>query len=417
MNNNVIRREMLVTPPVKISVVQPQYLYEGDRYVLKASLSNNSGTDVNGMLRCVSSVASDEQEVTVPAGEAVPVPIEISVPEGVGSLEFKVTFEGTSVSDGVRVTVPVYPASQVLTEAHSAVLLDGMAEEDLLRSLRGKFVNGSSAGAEYSAVSVMDMLREALPLTVEAEGKDVISQSEAMYVNLLAAGLQSSEGNQVREYVDAAMKAAAKMLAAANADGGFSWFEGMKSSPIVTAVVLERFAGLRDRKLLNMISEELGEDALDAFDEAVVSAIRYLDSVYFNDHDRPLWYGCVSLWQYLNVRSMYVGVPFDEAAARKTVGTKEYSEFKKAVRAYLVPKKGERWSDGAVLSKVRMIRVIDALRKSEQGMALAKAWGISSSVKLRVTWAYFRTAGRTPQAPQVGAVTTVPLSAFCSATA
>ena len=383
MNNNVIRREMLVTLPVKVSVVQPQYLYEGDRYVLKASLSNNSGTDVQGVVRCASSVATDEQEVTVPAGEAVPVPIEISVPEGVGSLEFKVTFEGTSVSDGVLVTVPVYPASQVLTEAHSAVLLDGMAEEDLLRSLRGKFVNGSSAGAEYSAVSVMDMLREALPLTVEAEGKDVISQSEAMYVNLLAAGLQSSEGNQVREYVDAAMKAAAKMLAAANADGGFAWFEGMKSSPIVTAVVLERFAGLRDRKLLNMISEELGEDALDAFDEAVVSAIRYLDSVYFNDHDRPLWYGCVSLWQYLNVRSMYVGVPFDEAAARKTVGTKEYSEFKKAVRAYLVPKKGERWSDGAVLSKVRMIRVIDALRKSEQGMALAKAWGISSSVKLR----------------------------------
>lgn len=383
MNNNVIRREMLVTLPVKVSVVQPQYLYEGDRYVLKTSLSNNSGADVKGVVRCVSSVATDELEVTVPAGGAVSVPFEITAPEGAGNLDFRVVFEGDGVSDGVLVTVPVYPPSQVLAEAHSAVLLHGMSEEAVLRSLRERFVNGSPAGAEYSAVSVMDMLREALPLTVEAKGKDVISQSEAMYVNLLAAGLQSSEGKPVREYVDAAMKAAAKMLAAANSDGGFAWFEGMKSSPVVTAVVLERFAGLRDRKLLNMVSEEFGEDALDAFDDAVVSAVRYMDSVYFSDPYRPLWYGCVSLWQYLNVRSMYVGVPFDEAAARKALGTKGYNEFKKTVRAYLVPKKGERWSDGAVLSKVRMIRVIDALGTSEQGMALAKAWGISSFRKLR----------------------------------
>ncbi len=383
MNNEVIRREMLVTLPVKVSVVQPQYLYEGDRYVLKTSLSNNSDADVKGVVRCASSVATDELEVTVPAGGAVSVPFEITAPEGAGNLDFEVVFEGDGVSDGVLVTVPVYPASQVLAEAHSAVLLHGMSEEDVLRSLREMFVNGSPAGAEYSAVSVMDMLRDALPLTVEAKGKDVISQSEAMYVNLLAAGLQSSEGKPVREYVDAAMKAAAKMLAAANADGGFAWLEGMKSSPVVTAVVLERFAGLRDRKLLNMVSEEFGEDTLDAFDDAVVSAVRYMDSVYFSDPDRPLWYGCVSLWQYLNVRSMYVGVPFDEAAARKAVGAKEYNEFKKTVRAYLVPKKGERWSDGAILSKVRMIRVIDALGTSEQGMALAKAWGISSFRKLR----------------------------------
>jgi hypothetical protein len=75
----------------------------------------------------------------------------------------------------------------------------------------------------------MDMLREALPLVVEADSKDVVSQSEAMYVNLLAAGLQGQEGKPVREYVAAAMTAAEKILACANADGGFGWFEGMKS--------------------------------------------------------------------------------------------------------------------------------------------------------------------------------------------
>lgn len=391
MNNNVIRREMLVTLPVSVSVVQPQYLYENDIYRLKASVSNATGADIKGVVKCMVSedgkndagVPLDDVEIVVPAGESVSVPFETSVPEGVAELGFKVVFEGSACSDGVFVTVPVYPASQVLTETHSAVLLHGMSEEETIRSLRDKFVNVSSAGAECTVVSVMDMLREALPLTVESEGKDVVRLSETMYVNLLAGGLRAMQGGAVRKYVDAAMDAVSKILACANADGGFGWFEGMKSSPIVTAVVLERFAGLRDRKLLNMVSEELGEDALDAFDEAVVSAVRYMDSVYFSDPDRPVWYGCVSLWQYLEVRSRFVGVPFDETSARKAVGIKGYNEFKKAVRGYLVPKKGERWTEGCILSKARMIRIIDALENSQQGRNLAASWGISSGSRLK----------------------------------
>lgn len=382
MNNNVIRRDMLVTLPVKVSVVQPQYLYEGDHYVLRASVSNTSDSDISGMVILDGSVEGT-CEVSVPVGGSVPVSFDVPVPSDTDKIEFKVIFVSGNYTEGVLVSIPVYPDSQVLTEAHSAVLLDGMSEEELLHSLRERFVNVSSIGAEYSEISVIDMMREALPLTVQAEGKDVISQSEALYVNLLAAGLRSSEGLPMRDYVDAAMNAASEILKCLNADGGFGWFEGMKSSPIVTAVVLERFAGLRDRKLLDIVSEELGEDALDAFDDAVVSAVGYLDSVYFNDPDRPLWYGCVSLWQYLNVRSMYVGVPFDAAAARKAAGAKEYNEFKHTLRACLIPRKEERWTDGNVLDKVRMIKVITALESSGPGLDLAKAWGISSGRKLR----------------------------------
>jgi hypothetical protein len=262
-----------------------------------------------------------------------------------------------------------------------------MSEEDLLESLRRRFVNVSSVGAEYSAVSIMDMLRESLSLVVEADSKDVVSQSEAMYVNLLAAGLQEQEGKPVREYVVAAMVAMEKILACANADGGLGWFEGMKSSPIVTASVLDRFAGLRDRGLLNVVSEEFGEDALDAFDEAVTAAVKYLDAVYFSDPDRPSWYGSISVWQYLQVRSMYVGVPFDKSAAQKAVGTKEYKEFRKRVKSLLIPKKNERWTDGAVLSKVRMIRIVNNLLGSSYGEELADAWGLKLSSKLRKSMA------------------------------
>ena len=408
MKNSVLRREMLVTLPVKVDVVQPQYLHAGDKYVLNASVSSTSDLPVAGVAK-LEVYASDSYEgaepvmtsaadVTVPAGGSVPVSFEIDVPSDMPVMGLKVTFAGAYeadgaaahdvlVTDGVFVTVPIYPAEQVLKEAHSAVLLHGMSEEMVLEALRKEFVNVSSVGAEYSAISVMDMLREALPLVVEAGSKDVVSQSEAMYVNLLAAGLRAQEGKPVREYVVAAMGAAEKILACANADGGFGWFEGMKSSPIVTASVLDRFAGLRDRKLLNIVSEELGEDALDAFDAAVTVAVKYLDAVYFSDPDRPSWYGSISLWQYLQVRSMYVGIPFDKAAAQKAVGAKKYKEFKKMVKVFLTPKKGERWTDGDILNKARMIRVINALVGSSYGEDLADAWGLKLSTKLRKSMA------------------------------
>ena len=391
MGNAVVRRDILVTMPVKLDVMQPQYLYSGDRYVLAASVSNNSAHDVCGEvdLRLSDGTAEGDEvvlscvkEVKVPAGKAVPVSFDVEVPAEVGELGFRVSFRGhhepagTDVSDGIGFSVPVHSAEQVLMEAHSGVLLGGMSEDRLVGELRKRFVNVSSAGAEYSAVSIRDMLKDALPLVVEADGKDAISQSEAMYVNMLAAGLRVSDGMDVREYVEAAMKAAGNILACADPDGGFSWFEGMKPSPVVTAVVLERFAGLRDRGLLALVSDQLGEDALDDFDAAVTDAVLYLDEMCFNDTERPLWYGRISQWQYMSVRSMYAGVPFDLSAARRADGGKTYRDFRTAAKDLLVPKKRERWTDGAVLSKVRMISILHRLTSSQQGMGLAAAWGL-----------------------------------------
>lgn len=388
MNNSVVRREMLVTLPVKVAVVQPQYLYSGDRYVLNASVSNVSETAVSGDAvvevyaggshEGAEPLARSAVRVDVPVGGVASVPFEMTVPSDVDTLGFKVVFADGEVSDGLFVTVPVYEASQVIREAHSAVLLSGMSEEEMLQELRGRFVNGSSLGAEYSSVSIMDMLRDALPLVAESEDKDAVSQSVAMYVNMLAAGLRKAEGEDARPYLEAAMTAVSALLDCYEEEGGFAWFEGMKPSPVITAVVLDRYAGLRDRGLLSLVSDTLGEDALDAFDEAVTASVKYLDSVYFKDSDRPVWYGSISLWQYLSVRSKYAGVPFDASLARKNVGSREYREFKSGVKGYLTPGKDEMWTTGAVLAKARMLQILNALSSSEAGVDLAQAWGISA---------------------------------------
>ena len=393
MNNNVLRREMLVTLPVKIDVAQPQYLYKGDRYVLKAAVSNVSGLSVSGAVSVevysgdsyedARPISSDIVNVDVPSGGSSAVPFEVHVPSDVDVLGFKVVFTSGDLSDGAFVTVPVYESSQVIREAHSAVVLSGMSEDEILKELRGRFVNGSSVGAEYYSVSVIDMLREALPLVTEADAEDAVSLSEAMYVNLLAAGLRAAEGEDVRDYLEAARAAADRLVACADEDGGFGWFDGMMPSPVITSLVLERYAGLRDRGLLTIVSDVLGEDALDDFDEAVNAAVGYLDTSYFADSDRPLWYGSISLWQYMRVRSMYAGIPFDVQAARRAVGNGEYRYFQKEVKAYLIPKKTVRWTDGAILSKARMIGILDALSSSREGLRLAQAWGISSGARMR----------------------------------
>ena len=406
MNTAVLRKDMAVTLPVKVSVVEPQYLHQGDKYILKASVSNNSEHALRGMVmldvyhdadyRNADPAEVMQLPLRVVAGSVSEVEFEVDVPQ-VDTLGFRISFAGgyepegmavcdVMIHDAVFVDVQVLPAHQTLVEAHSAVLLPGMSEEDLILSLRERFVNVSSVGAEYSSVSIMKMLREALPLVAEAEGRDVISQSEAMYVNLLGGALRVSDpsagGPSYRDHALAAMTAAGKILACANADGGFGWFEGMTSSPVVTAVVLERYAGLRDRGVLSLVSEELGEDALEDFSEAVAAAVRYLDKSYFARNARPFWYGGLSQLQYMSVRSMYVGIPFDAAAARKDAGSERWKAFTKGAKELLVPKKGDRWTDGAILAKARMLRIISALTSSESGAVLASAWGLKSSARM-----------------------------------
>ncbi len=400
MNNALIDNELLVTLPAKVAVAAPLYLYEGDRYVLKASVSNISPAALAGKIcfemydgktyRDAEPVRVDSVDVNVPAGGSAEAGFEVEVPGDVDSLGFKVVFVGHEcaseggaanealISDGMFVPVPVHLDEKVLTEAHSAVLLGGQSADEVIAGLRKKFVNVSSSGAEYSEVSVMDMIREALPAGYETDGNDAVSLSESIFMNFIAADLRKDDQAGVRKCVETAMNSISRLLACANNDGGFGWLEGMPSSPIVTSLVLERYAQLRDRRLLDVAQHVWGEDSLDGLDCAVLPAVKYLDSAYFADNERPAWYGRLSPGQYLAVRSKFAGIEFDEDAARNAVGGKGYKEFRKQVRNHLIPE--ETGTSGDILSKARMTRtIVDLLDGTPAGFRLRKAWGLSSA--------------------------------------
>ena len=159
-----------------------------------------------------------------------------------------------------------------------------------------------------------------------------------------------------------------KMMACRNADGGFGWFEGMNSSPMITAVLLERFAKLRAR----------GFEVPD-----MTETVKYLDKNQF-DAVKPVWHGWLSDAQYVYVRSLYAEVPFTEKAVTASQ-KKRFSQFTKEVKAYLVPsKKDGRGLKGQILAKARRLLTLRALLERDGGLALAKAWGISLGTSARL---------------------------------
>ena len=377
MLNSVLRQEMTVSVPVKVGVVEPKYLYKGDKAVLHATVSNASDVPVSGTVVLQAYPSADyndgkpfssvSRKVTIPAGETVPVEFDVD-PKDYDELGLKVVFadKAKTFSDAVFVSLPVNEAEQTLTESHSAVLLAGMDKEALLRRLQSEFTGTTSKGAEYKEIDIRQMLLDAIPTKVEPSGKDVLSLSEAFYVRKVASKLGAPQ-----EIVMPDSELIAKVFACRNADGGFGWFQGMHSSPVITAVILERFAKMRDADM-----------AVEGFDP--VPSVKYLDRNQFIHGDIwPYWCGWLSAVQYAHVRSMYSSIAFDVSRETKSEASeysKNFKDFKKYIKDYLIPsEKDGRGLNGQILAKARRIKTLDNLVRREGGLALASAWGIKFS--------------------------------------
>ena len=411
MHNAVAQKELVVSLPVKVSLLEPRYLYVGDRYEAVVTVSSISDEAVSGVLAL--KVGDQEQAlaVTVPAGgtvsHAFPVTADSSVIPSTssvilstssvilsgseGSLTLTAAFKGDGFSDAVRVNVPVYRAAQLLTESHSAVLRAGMDREALLAELRSRFVNIPANQAALKEITILDMVRDAIPAHVVPSGNDVLSLSEAWYVQLLSSRLLSKSASSVNSSASSVILSTSsvipstssvipsevegsqlldKILSCRNADGGFGWFEGMTSSPIITAILLERFALLRDR----------GFEVPDGLEKAV----KFLDKCCFDD-ERPVYCGYLSDAQYMHVRALYSEVPFEVKPVSERE-KKRMKEFTKDAKAYLLPsKKAGRGLSGQILAKARRLLTLRNLAERDGGLALVKAWGISANSKSKLT--------------------------------
>lgn len=364
MHNSVLRREMKVTLPVKISAVEPQFLHDGDRYVARVTVSNGSEGSVGGKVsirlldgkdyRNGKEMASKSGHLEVKGGGSASFECEVQAKDidNLGLLaSFTPDAEGSG-SDAVFVSIPVYPAVQTIMESHSALFKAGMDRDSLIRVLRGKFVNADGSAASAGEISILQMLRDAVPALTVPSSDDALSLSEALYADWLLTKIPGADRMTDSQRDDVT----GRLVAARNPDGGFGWFRGMSSSPVVTATLLERFA-------------KMGAGCPGALAPVLPDAVRFLDRSFLRDSARPLWCGGLSLEQYLYVRSLFPDVKPD------TDGARDLKAFRKAARDYLVPS-GQRGLNGLIFAKARRMKTLKALLDREGGDGLADFFGI-----------------------------------------
>ena len=373
MHNNVLRTEMTVTIPVKVSLVEPLFLYDGDRYVARVNVSNSSDSCVKGKIsiklfdgkdyRNGKVITSKNGQLEVPAGGSASFSCEVAVP-GLNDLGLLASFTPDAEeagADAVFVSTPVYPAVQTLTETHSALLKAGADRDSLIKSLRSQFVNTDGSATSEREISILQMLWDAVPTLIVPSYDDVLSLSESLYADWLLTKIPG--GIRIEDSVR--KKIVGKILETRNPDGGFGWFKGMSSSPVVTATMLERLA-------------KMGDGCPEELRQVLPEAVRFLDRSFLTDSSRPLWCGGLSLEQYLYIRSMFPAVKPDAE------GATDLKDFRKEAKDYLVPS-GERGLNGLILPKARRMKTLKALLDKDGGEELADFFGIKvfTSARLR----------------------------------
>lgn len=364
MHNSVLRREMKVTLPVKISAVEPLFLHDGDRYVARVTVSNSSEGSVEGKVsirlldgkdyRNGKEMASRSGHLEVKGGGSASFECEVQAKDidNLGLLASFTPDAEDSGSDAVFVSIPVYPAVQTIMESHSALFKAGMDRDSLIRTLRGRFVNADGSAASAGEISILQMLKDAVPALTVPSSDDALSLSEALYADWLLTKIPGADRMTDSQRDDVT----GRLVAARNPDGGFGWFRGMSSSPVVTATLLERFA-------------KMGAGCPGALASVLPDAVRFLDRSFLRDSARPLWCGGLSLEQYLYVRSLFPDVKPD------TDGARDLKAFRKAARDYLVPS-GQRGLNGLIFAKARRMKTLKALLDREGGDGLADFFGI-----------------------------------------
>lgn len=377
-NNKTISKEMTVTLPVTISLIQPSYLYSSDRYMLRVGLSNSTSAPISGkvQVRFVNGkdykdrkriISKKDSRISIPQNSSAAAEFEIAVPD-INSLGILVSFtpdSGSDCADAVFVEVPVKAPVQTVTESHSALLKDDASRSALTKILRNSFVNISGRKAESREISILQMLSDAIPKKLSYSDNSLVSLLEALYANVLAGRLPQGynagrlSAREEEEITD-------KILACRNSDGGFAWMSGLYSSPAMTALLLEWCA-------------RMGEECNPRLSAVIPAAVEYLDKYLTGKGTTFEWRGRLSLPQYLYARSFYPHIPICADGADRD----RLEELQRRTREYLIPQ-DSRGLQGQILPKARRLATLENLYESEDNsFAASLGIGLFQNAKLR----------------------------------
>ncbi|MBQ7640258.1 MAG: hypothetical protein IJS91_04620 [Bacteroidales bacterium] len=343
----VVERLMTVTLPVKVGLLPPAVLYEGDRVEFAVTAANASETPVTGKLSLqlfdgayrpgARPLLTQTDVRTLRAGETTKAWLdEVSIPACTSdTLGILVAFTSDGATDALSQAVPVRPRAQIIKETHSMLLRGGEDLAAARAALLKEFQNADPSQVTFEERTIAEMLDQLEQRLCRFEREDAISLANALLVKTLLGQPTDSLTQE--------------LAACQNADGGYGWMKGMDSSPYVTAMLLDRFARIDKR------------------DGDTRRAIQWLDSVCLGEKRVPWWRGGVSMPIYLYIRSLFPELPI--------VGKTSYAQNEVA-RDWLNPNKMDRKYD-CLYDRALRARTLLNMTASDQGVDLAKFFGFT----------------------------------------
>lgn len=411
-----ISLESVASKPVMVKMLSPRFLRTGDEIALAATLYNNSSDSlqITGVYEIFNPLSGKvlkryvaNPEWVGPSGSDV-FSIGYTCPSDLSILGLRVYALSGNSSDGEETLIPVLPSSQPVVSSRPFYLQAGEREAELRFPSSPE---GAVVTFTYCDNPVWEVVTS-LPSLVSAKDGSVFSQLAAFYADCVGSGLlnrypdirkglrlivdgeagDSLQVSNLQKNEDLKLvtlhntpwvnDAAAENLRLAslsslldsiaavsaieglwkavmayhNADGGWSWCKGMKSSSWISRQVLLR---------LGMLSDSGYLPSLPSYQATVKSGLRYCDNEVVNDFSklgRKSQDGYLrGLGSYLYIRSFFPD--FEPASSFRDIqrralgviekGWKSADVYEKAVIARVLFRYGRKAAAREVLESLR----------------------------------------------------------------
>ncbi len=424
MRGAVSVMDAVASKPVMVQMNAPRFVRTGDKVSIAAMLYNNSVEPraISGRIEIIDPVSCEaiasysSAPISIEPAGSSKVSTDFNVPDNLNGLMIRVYALNDDFTDGEQTVIPVYPSSTPVLEAKTFYIAPGQDEFKMKIPSLG---NNSKITLQYCDNPIWEVVT-ALPDISEPKSSNILSIVYSLYGNAIGAGLakdypeiteaikifanpenskdstlvsnleknqdlknvllnntpwlRSAQSETLRmqsltKYADAkrseeiiasTLKEMAKLQ---NADGGWSWCAGMKSSDFITARVLLHLAMLKDMGYLPADALAMARKAVKFADESwVKSEKEYKGSTY------PY----VSMLNYLYVRSNFKDVqqsPAFAAMAKKGLtavknGWKKMDIYNKGVASILMNRSGYNMEARTILESLRQYASVS----TERGM-------------------------------------------------
>lgn len=358
--------DAMATKPVMVRSNLPQFLRTGDKAEIAATLFNNSETDayISGRLEIINplngkTIVSREfpPETVSPSGNRV-VSIFFDVPTDISSLVVRTYGNGGKHTDGEQGLIPVLPSSTPVTEAFTFY---SKSNQSNIEVKIPKIDKNAQVTLKYCDNPLWEVLLS-LPSITETCNASSLSVANALYATILASdiinsnkdiyeglsnilseedqtgvisNLEKDESLKIKElqatpWLNNAASETARIRSLAKyydteevkteieskiktlqnlqkPDGGWTWFEGMKSSPFITRDIINVLGYLNANGLLTAELKKMAE-----------KGVKYMDKHLLETYEKNKRLNIPSSLDYFYARDM---LKLPESAGLKRIKT------------------------------------------------------------------------------------------------